>query len=89
MAYFLGIDGGGTKTTAIICDEKYNKISSFTGESINFNSVGMDVARKNLKYVIDGVLADKNITLNAVFIGMSAISNRADKNLRKNCVMVS
>ncbi|HHU84973.1 MAG TPA: hypothetical protein GXZ23_07395 [Clostridiales bacterium] len=81
MAYFLGIDGGGTKTTAIICDEKYNKISSFTGESINFNSVGMDVARKNLKYVIDGVLADKNITLNAVFIGMSAISNRADKKL--------
>ena len=34
---------------------------------------------ENLKYVIDGVLADKNITLNAVFIGMSAISNRADK----------
>lgn len=82
MGYYLGIDGGGTKTTAIICDEKCNLISSFIGESINFNSVGTQEARKNLKTIIDGVLAD-NICPDAVFIGMSAISERADESLTK------
>ncbi len=83
MAYYLGIDGGGSKTTAIICDENLNKISSFVGEGINFNSVGMEKARQNLKGVVEGVLAGKDICLNAVFIGMSAISNRADNELTK------
>lgn len=81
MAYYLGIDGGGSKTTAIVCDENLNKISSFVGEGINFNSIGMETARQNLKGVVEGVLAGKDISLNAAFIGMSAISNRADKEL--------
>lgn len=81
MAYYLGIDGGGSKTTAIVCDENLNKISSFVGEGINFNSIGMQTARQNLKGVVEGVLAGKDISLNAAFIGMSAISNRADKEL--------
>ena len=83
MKYYLGIDGGGTKTTAVICDENCNFISSFVGESINFNSVGTETARKNLKAIAKGVLADRNIRLSAVFIGMSAISERADESLTK------
>lgn len=83
MKYYLGIDGGGTKTTAVICDENCNFISSFVGESINFNSVGTETARKNLKAIAKGVLADRNIRLSAVFIGMSAIAERADDALTK------
>ena len=76
MKYYLGIDGGGTKTTAVICDKKGNTVSSFVGESINYNSVGMDVARENLSKTVDGVIGSKDITLSAAFIGMSAISER-------------
>lgn len=82
MKYYLGIDGGGTKTTAIICDENTQLISRFVGESINYNSVGMDTARKNLKATVDGVLP-KDMKLNAAFIGMSAISERADDEFTK------
>ena len=82
MKYYLGIDGGGTKTTAIICDENAQLISRFVGESINYNSVGMDTARKNLKATVDGVLPN-DVKLNATFIGMSAISERADNEFTK------
>ncbi len=83
MKYYLGIDGGGTKTTAIICDEKAQLVSRFVGESINYNSVGMETARKNLKATVDGVLGSDDIKLNAAFIGMSAISERADDEFTK------
>lgn len=82
MKYYLGIDGGGTKTTAIICDENAQLISRFVGESINYNSVGMETARKNLKATVDGVLPN-DVRLNAAFIGMSAISERADDEFTK------
>lgn len=82
MKYYLGIDGGGTKTTAIICDENAQLISRFVGESINYNSVGMETARKNLKATVDGVLPN-DVKLNAAFIGMSAISERADDEFTK------
>lgn len=78
MKLYLGIDGGGTKTTAVICDSSGRLISSFVGESINYNSVGTAVARENLKKTVDGVTEGRNIIFNAVFIGMSAISERAD-----------
>ena len=83
MKYYLGIDGGGTKTTAIICDENAQLISRFVGESINYNSVGMETARKNLKLTVDGALATHDIKLSAAFIGMSAISERADDDFTK------
>lgn len=78
MKYYLGIDGGGTKTTAIICDEQGNTVSSFVGESINYNSVGMSTARENLRKTVDGAIGGKDITFSAAFIGMSAVSERAD-----------
>ncbi len=78
MKYYLGIDGGGTKTVAIICDENGTLVSRYVGKSINYNSVGTDTARKNLKETVDGVLDGKDIALSSAFIGMPALSDRAD-----------
>lgn len=83
MKYYLGIDGGGTKTVAIVCDENGTLVSRFVGKSINYNSVGTHTARKNLKETVDGVLDGKGITLSSVFIGMPALSDRADEELTK------
>ena len=53
MKYYLGIDGGGTKTTAAVSDENSNIITKATGKTINFYSVGMEASRRNLKEAID------------------------------------
>ncbi len=80
MKYYLGIDGGGSKTKAVLCDENLNIINSFTGKSINFNSVGFSSARNNLREIAEAVL-DGNKKPEAVCIGCAALSGRADKNL--------
>lgn len=81
MKYYLGIDGGGTKTLAIVCDENGTLVSRYVGKSINYNSVGTDTARKNLKDTVEGVLEGTDITLSSTFIGMPALSGRASDEL--------
>lgn len=79
MKYFLGIDGGGTKTTAAVSDENGNIILKSVGKTINFYSVGMEKARSNLS----DIMADINnslgsIRFEAAFVGCSALDDEAD-----------
>ena len=53
--YFLGVDGGGSKTTAVVYDEKGNFICRAQGESINYYSVGIENARQAMKEIINSL----------------------------------
>ncbi len=78
--YYLGIDGGGSRTTAAVADENGNVILRATGESINFYSVGMDAARQNLSDVIRKIYdAIGEVRFNSAYIGCSALDDEADK----------
>ena len=55
MKYYLGIDGGGTRTTAAVSEENGKLLFKAVGKSINFYSVGMEKARENLKNVINDI----------------------------------
>ena len=79
VEYYLGIDGGGTKTTAAVSDEKGNIITKKVGKTINFYSVGMDKARENLLEVIEEIYKETGeITFESVFVGCSALDREAD-----------
>lgn len=78
MRYYLGIDGGGTKTTAVLCDETGREVSRFIGKELNYNAVGMETARAHLRETVEGVLAGTDASPAAVCIGLSALSDRAD-----------
>ena len=72
--YFLGIDGGGTKTTAVVFNEKGEFVCGACGESINYYSVGIESARLAMKNIIDNL----NIkSFRCAVIGMSALNERA------------
>lgn len=73
--YFLGIDGGGSKTTAVVFDESGRFIKKAVGESINYYSVGMENARKNMAAIMDELSFE---AYESAFIGMSALNGRAD-----------
>ena len=80
MKYYLGIDGGGTRTTASVCDENGTLMCKVTGKTINFYSVGIENARKNLSEIISDVYKNiGEVTFENAFIGCSALDNRADK----------
>lgn len=75
MKYYLGIDGGGSKTTAVVFDENGFFVKKAIGESINYYSVGLETARKNINDII--VSLDFG-NYESVFIGMSALNERAN-----------
>ncbi len=82
MKYYLGIDGGGTRTTAAVSDEKGNVIFKAVGKSINFYSVGIEKARENLRNVVEDISKNMGATeFESVFIGCSALDNEADEDI--------
>lgn len=79
MKYYLGIDGGGTRTTAAVSDENGKVILKAVGKSINFYSVGMEKARENLKDVIYQIKNNLGETeFESTFIGCSALDDEAE-----------
>lgn len=82
MKYYLGIDGGGTKTVAAVSDENGKILLKKTGKTINFYSVGMDTARFNLEAILVEIDAVSGINqFESVFIGCSALDSEADEEL--------
>ena len=80
MKYYLGIDGGGTRTTAAVSDECGNTLFKAVGKSINFYSVGMETARENLKNVIKDIYENiGEVEFDSAFIGCSALDAEASK----------
>ena len=80
MKYYLGIDGGGTRTTAAISDENGKLILKKAGKTINFYSVGMEVARDNLDNLINEIYSELDCDeFESVFIGCSALDDKADE----------
>lgn len=80
MKYFLGIDGGGTRTTAAVSDENGEFIYKSTGKTINFYSVGMENARNNLLELMGDIYSGiGEVTFERAFVGCSALDNEAEK----------
>ena len=52
MALYLGVDGGGIKTTAIVANENGKVLAKTVGSSIDYKTNGLTVSRNNLKIII-------------------------------------
>ena len=77
---YLGVDGGGTRTTAVVADEKGNLIAKTVGDSINYYSMGLEVARKNMSDIIDELsLVTGSKHFEGAFVGMSALNDKAQE----------
>lgn len=82
MSLFLGVDGGGTKTTVVVLDEAEKQLAVTTGGSTNRNSIGVDVAKQNLFTVIKDALAsvgaDALGRVKSICLGMSGVDRPDD-----------
>lgn len=63
MKYFIGIDGGGTKTDCIITDENYNQLFSLKGGPLNLLTTISSESSKIIIQLINSCLSKLNITL--------------------------
>lgn len=82
---FLGIDGGGTKTTCLVTDENLTEKYRTVGSSINFYSEGMEKARENMKSMLRVIEEGTGISrFDGVCIGSSALFGRADEKTKND-----
>src|ERR1035437_9982139 len=63
MKYFIGIDGGGTKTDCVITDENYNQLFALKGGPLNLLTTTPAQSSRTILQLINSCLAKLNITL--------------------------
>src|SRR5665647_948556 len=56
MRYIMGVDGGGSKTYAVIVEETANKVGSGVSGSSNHQVIGVEQAFMHIKEAIDQAL---------------------------------
>ena len=79
MKYFLGIDGGGTKTKAIVINEHFNIVFEGKSGPSSIDTVDSNTTFKNISLSIkDFAKANPNIIFSAVFIGLGGIVFNSD-----------
>ncbi|MBQ2889714.1 MAG: hypothetical protein IJE41_04590 [Clostridia bacterium] len=80
MKNIIGIDGGGTKTEFVLCDENANVLKRTVLSSSNPVDIGMDNACTVLKTGIAELLKD-NATIDGMFAGISGGSVSDNKKI--------
>jgi N-acetylglucosamine kinase-like BadF-type ATPase len=63
MNYFIGINGGGTKTSYIVTDSGLNTIFSSSTSACNLKKTGIDAALKILEEIINDILLNAKIKI--------------------------
>ncbi len=76
--YFLGIDGGGSKTDILICDFEYNEVARRIVGRSNPNDIGIDSLINLLSENIVSILNDSDIAkdeIAAAFAGIAGLTS--------------
>lgn len=85
--YFIGLDGGGTKTKCVLTDENLKVLYECVGGPSNFLLIGTDKVCKTIFSLISESVNKLNISfdeINSVLIGTTGAGRIEDANLLKN-----
>jgi N-acetylglucosamine kinase-like BadF-type ATPase len=80
--YYLGVDGGGTKTTGVLIDATGTVRAQMRTESTNLHAVGAATARQRLLALADALLAQAQVPvaeLAGVGLAMSGVGRPAEQ----------
>lgn len=83
-SYFLGIDGGGTKTEAVLLDGDGREVARAVSGPSNYYTVGQAVAEASLREAIHRVLADTGLAatdVTAIGLGMAGVDRPGDRDV--------
>ncbi len=75
MEYFLGIDGGGTRSSLILIDSKGNKVLEKKGKSLNYRAVGEEKFIKNLDNLISNIKKDVKYSC----LALAGVDNKKER----------
>lgn len=75
--YYIGADGGGTRTTAVLVSSRGEILAVTRGKGLNYHTIGMESARTHLKECIDALSAADPGADYKIGVGMSALDDEA------------
>ena len=80
---FIGIDGGGTKTTGLLADHTGHIIAQAESGASNYHAVGEEQTKRVLSSVITQLMDDANAELGscACCLGLAGVASAADKEI--------
>ena len=71
-AYWIGIDGGGTKTTAVIGNRSGQIMAMYYGESGNLTAISIEQLYERLNDIIEHLLMKADVEIDSVEIIFAA-----------------
>jgi N-acetylglucosamine kinase-like BadF-type ATPase len=79
-SYYLGVDGGGSKTLAVIVNECGEEIGRGLAGGANYNSIGLDATVEHIHIAIGQAMrtAGRQLPLRNAWLGLAGVDRRAD-----------
>lgn len=87
MKLYLGVDGGGSKTTAALCDENGHILARGAGGASNYLAVGLEAATFSINRAISEALAGYEDQARTVCIGLAGVGRTEDLALIKSALI--
>src|SRR5579875_489439 len=86
--YFVGVDGGGSKTLAVVVDEQGSERGRGLAGSGNQSVVGLEVAVAQLRTAVERALQEAGCTLplRAAWLGVAGTDSGEDQDRLLPCV---
>jgi N-acetylglucosamine kinase len=87
--YVIGIDGGGTKTIAVLTDTQGNVVARQAAPASNFQVLSHEQFRNVIVTLIDALLEKSGIQRNqvaAAFLGIAGVGRDEDKSVAKSII---
>ena len=71
--YYLGIDGGGTKTKYLLVDEKLQKVCEREGATIHIHQVGVEGIKNELRENISKICEESKISVRDISYAFAGV----------------
>ena len=75
----IGIDGGGTHSTAVAAYPDGRIAAVAKGGGANFHNIGVEAVRRHLEEMVDALCARAGCEAEEICVGMSALDTTADE----------
>lgn len=81
--FFLGIDGGGTKTTGLLADQAGHIIGKAESGASNYHAVGEEQTKKVLYDVVSRLISDASASLESCTccLGLAGVTSSVDRHV--------
>ena len=90
MSFFIGIDGGGTKTKAVLSNKNLKVIYDIESSPSNFLTIGTDIVSETIINLVDNCVKSKNINyqdISSVVLGTTGAGRENDANNLERAVI--